>query len=377
MPGPRQRALGLGRVAVSVPGIAASAAAEGGAVGGPAEPVTRASRRLRAITGVLLLLAGAALTWFGATTALLVTLAKVALVGVGLLVVVVGAGRVGHALRGRPVDVVFGLAMAWLVLLVGAAALAPWLPLGNHNDAVAALSAPVFEPPQGLAGGYPLGTNNYGLDLLSRAIHGARSSLIVALAAVLIGTVVGGFVGMVAGFVGSGPDRVVGVLANALLAVPPLILLIALGTVLAPTLRNIALALSLLTIPSMVRLARANTIAFAQRNFVLAARAVGAGGGRILLRELLPNVVLPVLSLAVVMISMLIVAEASLSFLGLGIKPPEPTWGNMIAEGQSGVMEEHPHIVAVPGVCLFLTVFAFNLLGERAQRRWDTRSAKL
>lgn len=278
--------------------------------------------------------------------------------------------------RRRKVDVVFVLGMTWLGLVLGAAALAPWLPLGNHDDAVAGLSSPIFAAPA-LGSEHPLGTNNYGLDVLSRAVHGARTSIAVALMAVLIGTVVGGGVGMIAGFVRGTTDRVVGVLANALLAVPPLILLIALGTVLDPSVRSIAFALSLLTIPSMVRLARANTITVAEREYVLAARALGAGRLRLLRRDVLPNVVLPVLSMAVVMISMLVVAEASLSFLGLGIEQPAPTWGNMISEGQDGVMQEHPFIVVVPGVCLFLTVFSFNLLGEKAQQRWDPRSAKL
>lgn len=279
--------------------------------------------------------------------------------------------------RRRRVDVVFWLGMAWLVLILGAAALAPWLPLGNADDSVQGLTSPIFAPPGGIGSEYPLGTNNYGLDVLARAVYGARTSILVALLAVLIGTTVGGLVGLVSGFVRGATDRVVGILANALLAVPPLILLIALGTVLDPSVRSIAFALSLLTIPSMVRLARANTITVAQREYVLAARALGAGRVRLMLREVLPNVVLPVLSLSVVMISVLVVAEASLSFLGIGIEQPAPTWGNMIAEGQGGVMEKHPSIVVVPGICLFLTVFSFNLLGERAQKRWDPRAAKL
>lgn len=277
--------------------------------------------------------------------------------------------------RRRRVDVVFWLGVTWLTLIIGAAIIAPLLPLGNHDDSIAGLTEPIFAAPG--SEGHLLGTNNYGLDMFARVIYGARTSILVALMAVLLGTVVGGVVGMVSGFLRGTTDRVVGILSNALLAVPPLILLIALGTVLDPSVRSIAFALSLLTIPSMVRLARANTITVAEREFVLAARALGASRMRLLRREIMPNVVLPVLSLAVVMISVLIVAEASLSFLGIGIQPPQPTWGNMIAEGQAGVMEEHPFIVVVPGVCLFLTVFSFNLLGEKAQARWDTRSAKL
>lgn len=277
--------------------------------------------------------------------------------------------------RRRKVDVVFLLAMVWLGLVVGAAVLAPLLPLGNATDSVEALTEPVYASP--FTDGHPLGTNNYGLDLLARTVEGARTSLAIALVAAVVGTTVGGIIGIAAGFFRGALDSVTGILANALLAVPPLVLLIALATVLDPGIRNIGLALALLTIPSMVRVARANTITFAQRDFVIAARALGATRYRLMARELLPNVVLPLMSLAVVMISMLIVAEASLSFLGLGIKPPEPTWGNMIAEGQDGVMEKHPFIVVVPGVCLFLTVFAFNLLGEKVQHRLNPKGAKL
>lgn len=342
----------------------------------PAPSPRARSRRTLLVTGGVLLVAGLALAGFGLTTPLLVSLVKALLALAGLGLALAGASRLAHGLAGRPVDVVFGLAITWLVAIIAAAVLAPVLPLGNADDAVASLTEPIYQPPS-LMSDHPLGTNNYGLDMLARAVYGARTSLVVAFVAVLIGSVVGGLIGLIAGFFRGAVDSVVGVLANALLAVPPLILLVALGAVLTPGVRNIAFALALLTIPSFVRVTRANTIAFSQREFVLAARALGAGQGRLMLRELLPNVVLPMLSLAVVMISMLIVAEASLSFLGLGIQPPHPTWGNMIAEGESGVMEDHPFIVIVPGICLFLTVFAFNLLGERAQRRWDPRSSKL
>ncbi|MFS3129055.1 ABC transporter permease [Nocardioides sp. Bht2] len=336
----------------------------------------KASRKSLLLTGIPMLVIGLGLIGFGLSTGLLVTLVKVLLMVVGVFLAIAGLGRTAEGIRGRKVDVVFGLGATWLVLLLAAAALAPWLPLGNHNDSAAGLSAPIFASPS-LGSEYPLGTNNYGLDLLARAVYGARTSLTVSLFAILIGMTIGGLVGMVAGFFGKATDRVIGIFANALLAVPPLVLLIALGTVLDPNMRNLSIALSLLTIPSMIRVARANTITFAQREFVLAARSMGATRWRLLSKELLPNVLLPVLSMGVVMVSMLIVAEASLSYLGLGIQAPEPTWGNMIAEGESGVMEEHPFIVIVPGLCLFLTVFSFNLIGEKVQKRWDPRSAKL
>lgn len=282
----------------------------------------------------------------------------------------------GRARAARKVDLVAWFSGGWLVLLVGLAATAPLLPLPAHADLTEALSSPVLSGPDWGAG-HLLGTNAYGLDLFARALHGSRASLTIALSAVSIGAVLGGAIGILAGYFGRTVDSVVGIATNALLAVPPLILLIALATVLEPTPGNVTLALALMTVPTMVRLARANTMVFVQREFVLAAKAMGASGWRVMARELLPNVLLPVLSMAMVLISTLIVAEASLSFLGLGIQPPEPTWGNMIAEGEGRLLEQHPHVVLVPGTFLFLTVFSFNILGEKARKRWDPRSGKL
>jgi peptide/nickel transport system permease protein len=337
---------------------------------------TTLTRGRTAGLGTVLLVAGLALCVFGWSTPMLVLLVKALLFLIGVCVAAQGLSRVVWAARGERPDILIWLCSTWLVLLVVVAALAPLLPLGEHVDVATALSEPSYQTPR-LLSDHPLGTNNYGLDMLSRSIYGARTSLMISLIAVAIGSLVGGAIGILAGYFRAGVDSVIGIFTNTLLAVPPLILLIALGTVLDPKIRNIALALSLLTIPSMIRLARANTIAFAQREFVLAARAMGATKFRVMTRELVPNVVLPVFSMVIVMISVLIVAEASLSFLGLGIQAPEPTWGNMIAEAEGGTMEQYPHIVLVPGVFLFLTVFSFNLLGEKAQKRWDPRSAKL
>ncbi|WP_235736455.1 ABC transporter permease [Nocardioides alcanivorans] len=278
----------------------------------PDEPVidSAAERKKLLVVGAPMLVVGLALAVFGATTPLLVTIVKVVLLVAGLLMAVNGLGKVAEGIRGRSVDVVFYLGMAWLVILLVVAALAPLLPLGNHNDATKGLYSPAFASPD-LGSEYPLGTNVNGLDILARTIYGARTSLIIAIFAILIGTVIGGTIGMVSGYLRGATDWVTGILTNALLAVPPLVLLVAIGTVLEPNLRNISIALSLLTIPSMVRIARANTITFAQREFVLAAEAIGATRMRLLRRELLPNVVLPVASMGVVMVSMLIVAEAS------------------------------------------------------------------
>lgn len=307
----------------------------------------------------------------------LVMPAKILIFLVGLVALYMGVRRLGLARFGGDFDLTFILSCAWLTVLIVAALLAPLLPLAEHEDTTKTLGAKSYSPPN-LFSDHPLGTNNFGLDMLARSIFGARSSLIVAVAAVLIGMIVGGAIGIIAGYFGGKVDRIIGVLTNSLLAVPALILLIALASVLQPNLRNISFALAILAIPSMVRIARANTLVFSQREFVLAARAMGATRWRVMVREIAPNVALPLASLGMVMISVMIVAEASLSFLGLGIQPPTPTWGNMISEGQGNVFEKHPYIVLVPGMFLFLTVFSFNMVGEKAQKRTGgTREVKL
>lgn len=336
---------------------------------------TTLTRARMAALGAGLVVGGAllvVLAWMSASGVL-----AVLGVVVGIVAAFNGLGRLVWAARRRRIDLLPWVCFAWLAVLGAAAILAPWLPLPEGRNATVALTEPIFLEPLKY-GDHPLGTNGAGLDMLTRAIFGARTSMVISMTAIAIGITVGGLIGVVAGYYRKGVDRTIGILTNSVLAVPPLILLIALAAILDPGIRNMAFALAILTIPSMVRIARANAISFAQREFVLAARGMGASKLRIMLRELVPNVALPLFSMAVVSISALIVAEASLSFLGLGIPQPEPTWGNMISEAQAGnTMEDQPFILIVPGLFLFMTVFSFNLLGEQAQRRWDPRSAKL
>lgn len=337
---------------------------------------TGSTRARLAMLGAGLLLGGVALVAVAAVGPVSLPLRGL-LATTGVVATYLGVDRIVWAWRRRRVDLLLALCAAWVLGLGAAALCAPLLPLGEHSDVAATMLDPTYLPPFAYSD-HVLGTNGYGLDMLARVVYGARASLAISLLAVTIGLLVGGAVGVLAGFYRRGVDTVIGVLTNALLAVPPLILLIVLATVLEPKVRNMAFALALLTIPTMVRLARANTIAYSQREFVLAARAIGATRGRIMVREIVPNVLPPMLSMAVIVISGLIVAEASLSFLGLGIQPPDPTWGNMIAEAEANnTMTQHPFVLLVPGTVLFLTVFSFNLLGERAQRRWDPRGAKL
>lgn len=340
------------------------------------DPSDAAERRNLYRVGTILTVVGVIAAGVGLAPVLVMG-ARVVIFLIGIVALYMGVRRLGLARFGSDFDLTFILSCAWLTVLIAAALLAPLLPLAEHEDTTKTLSAKSYAEPS-LFSSHPLGTNNFGLDMLARSIYGARSSLIVAVAAVLIGMIVGGAIGIVAGYFGGKIDRIIGVLTNSLLAVPALILLIALASVLEPNLRNISFALAILAIPSMVRIARANTLVFSQREFVLAARAMGATKWRVMLREIAPNVALPLASLGMVMISVMIVAEASLSFLGLGIEPPSPTWGNMISEGQGNVFEQHPYIVLVPGLFLFLTVFSFNMVGEKAQKRTGgTREVKL
>jgi peptide/nickel transport system permease protein len=283
------------------------------------------------VRAVLALVAGVALIVVG--TMLLADVTAVprvlcVLAGLGCLHVTLGS--IGRYAAGRT------------ALLVVTAAFADLLPLKPYDDVQAGLLEPSLARPDILSA-HPLGTDRQGFDLLASVIYGARVSLLVGLGAVALGMVIGSAIGMAAGHYRGKVDTGVGLFADAMLAFPPLILLLGMVSVLDPSALNVMLALALLSIPTYIRLARANTMVFAQRDFVLGAS---------------------------------IVAEAGLSFLGLGIQRPTPTWGNMINGGQASFQRD-PHVVFVPGICLFMTVFSFNRIGEKARKAWDPRGARL
>lgn len=263
----------------------------------------------------------------------------------------------------------------WLTLVGLSAITVAWLPLPESKLVKNTIGGTSRLRPD-LFSEHPLGTNIQALDMLGGVMWGARTSLIISLGAVAIGLLIGGIIGIAAGYFRGPLDSGVGILADSMLAFPPLILLVAMATVFTQNQWTMALELSLLGIPTYIRLARANTLTFAQREFVLAAKAMGSGDRRVIFRELMPNVALPMVSYAFLVTAVLIVAEASLSFLGVGIQPPEPTWGNMIEAGQESY-QDHPHLVFVPGIVMFMTVFALNRVGDKARERWDPREAQL
>lgn len=263
------------------------------------------------------------------------------------------------------------LALTWLTVVVLAALLADVLPLPSYDRPVA---PPRIRPFQ--QWNVPLGTDRLGRDMLSRVVYGARASLGISLLAVIIGLVIGGFLGLVAGYSRGVVDRATRVLADSVLAIPALVFLLTLAALLTASMKTLVIGLAIVSIPAMIRISRATTLSYAQADFVTIARALGAKKRRILFRELLPNILIPLLAYTFIVIAVLIVAEGSLSFLGLGIPPPTPSWGGMIADGRQD-MDTDLYLVLVPSVIMFLTVYALNVVGDWARNRVDNRSSAL
>ena len=274
--------------------------------------------------------------------------------------------------RRRGPRVFFYLALAWIVVVVLCAVLADVLPLRSPvvGDIPNRLSAPGEN-------GFLLGSDSNGRDILARVVFGARVSLIVAVVAVLVGSVVGGAIGLTTGFLRGWYERVVMSAVDVLLAFPALILILALVAYLDDqSLRTIAVVFGFLAIPAYARVARATTLAVAEREYVLAARALGATRWRILVRELLPNVALPIAAFGLVAVGVVIVAEGSLAFLGLSVELPNSTWGLMIAEGKIH-LRAAPWVALVPSLAMLFTVLSLNYVGDTLRSKFDVRESAL
>ncbi len=236
-------------------------------------------------------------------------------------------------------------------------------------------------PKYGIPAGFPrsgptlsldglLGYDHVGRSVLSRAVHGSRVSLVVGALSSIAAMVIGTLLGLIAGFYRGWVDAVVMYVTDALLAFPPLVLLLALSSVLRPSYTTLLLGLTTVVIPTFVRLARANTLTWATREFVLAATNLGTGRMRIALREVLPNILPPVLAYLPTVLAALIVAEGSLSFLGMGVPSPTPSWGGMIADGKN-YLYDAPLLVLIPAVIIFCTVFVLNQCGDHLRAHVD------
>jgi peptide/nickel transport system permease protein len=253
-------------------------------------------------------------------------------------------------------------------LIVAAAIFAPALThvAYDDQDLSRALLPPFWSA--GANPAYPLGTDFLGRDLLSRLLFGARTSLAVGALAVLLAGALGITLGLLAGYCGRLADSVIMRLVDLQLALPPIVLAIAILTMVAPSLFTIALVLGVVGWVQYARVMRAQTLALREREFVLAARTVGADTMRILARHILPNALGPILVIAAVNVSTMILAEASLSFLGVGVRPPTPAWGSMLSESRD-VFHLAWWNAVFPGLAIVWTVFGINLLGDAWQNR--------
>ena len=266
------------------------------------------------------------------------------------------------------------VALAWLVAVTVSAIFADLLPLDDPK--ITDFSIPTNNSPP-FTQGHILGTDEIGRDILSRLIYGGRVSLIVAAGVLVIGMLIGGGVGLIAGFRRGRTETVLMSIVDIFLAFPALIFLIAIVAFLGTGLGKVVLGISLVSIPTFARISRATTLTFSQREFVTAAHAAGASKRRIVFREVLPNVILPLLAFGLLIVGIAIVAEGSLAFLGL-TSAETISWGGMINGGKQPLQQEGITSTAfIPAVMMFLTVLAVNFLGDRFRAAFDVKDAAL
>ena len=277
---------------------------------------------------------------------------------------------IGKNTRSTSLGLGFWLPGIWMVFLLFTVIFADILPIQNpiESDFSNQKSRPNLT--------YWLGTDVLARDIFSRVIYGARVSLTVAFFAPVFGMIIGLGVGMLAGyFKGIAESSIMG-LIDIILAFPNIVLAMVILFFAGADIINLIVVLTVTSIPANTRIARASTLSYSEREFVLAARAQGASDLRILLYEILPNILLPNLAYILSFMSIIIMIEGSLSFLGVGIPPPTPTWGGMIAEGFADINTD-PHLSFMPALVLFLTVLSLNLIGDCFRRRYAIRESSL
>ena len=245
---------------------------------------------------------------------------------------------------------VFALVVA---LAIAAPVLAPYDP--NDQNILEKLRSPTAE--------HWFGTDSFGRDTLSRILYGARISLVIGVASTLLAMLIGSAIGMFAGWHGGRADTVTMQAMDVLLAFPSLILGLILVAMLGPSMHNIIIAIALTSIPPFARIARAPTIAIKEREFVMAGRALGFSDTRIVAGHILPNILPEILVMGSLWLANAIRTEASLAFVGLGVKPPTATWGGMIREGFENILDSYS-LALVPSIAILVVIFALNLLGD-------------
>lgn len=269
-----------------------------------------------------------------------------------------------YYLRRKPLGAM-GLAIVLTLIIVGV--FAPWLAPHSYAEQRydALRQAPSLD--------YPLGTDQFGRDQLSRIIHGARISLMVGFFAVLAGTGVGAVVGLVSGYFMGRLDAIVQRVVDMWMTFPDLILALTIVAVFGNTIPNLILAISATILPRGVRVVRASTIALRETDYVLASRAVGASSGRIMLRHIVPNAMAPFLIIMSSMFGNAILTEAGLSYLGLGIAEPYPSWGRMLTGSAAQFAVTAPWIILFPGLAISITVLGFAFAGDALRDLFDPK----
>jgi len=264
----------------------------------------------------------------------------------------------------RRAGAMFGLAVVAFFVLIALAA--PWL--APHDPLATSWSAVRHAPDAA----YWFGADELGRDVLSRIIWGARASILAGVVSVSISLALGVPIGMLAGYLGRWIDALISRITDAMLACPFLILAIALAAFLGPSLTNAMIAIGISATPVFIRLTRAQVLAAKSEDYVEAARALGNPHLRIAMRHIFPNIVAPLIVQATLAIAAAVIAEASLSFLGLGQQPPAPSWGSMLNVARNYV-DQAPWMAIWPGVSIFLLVLSFNLLGDGLRDALDPR----
>jgi ABC-type dipeptide/oligopeptide/nickel transport system permease subunit len=267
-------------------------------------------------------------------------------------------------IRAKPLGAVSAAVLVALVLTaIFADVLAPYDPLATQPEI--RLAAPSRD--------HPFGTDDIGRDVLSRIIYGSRISLWVGLIAVGIGTVAGMIIGLLCGYCEGRLDLMVQRVMDAIQAIPGLILALAIVSVLKPSTTNAMLAIAIVIIPGNSRIVRGAVMSAKQNRYVEAAQAIGCRHPRIILSHILPNVTAPILIIASIWFGNAILIEATLSFLGLGTQPPDPSWGLMLSSTGRAFMEQAPWLAIFPGLAISLAVLGFNLFGDTLRDAWDPK----
>jgi peptide/nickel transport system permease protein len=272
--------------------------------------------------------------------------------------------RLGNAFR-QDARLWFGVVLILIVLVaIFAPVISPYSPLLYHPSVAT----------QGPSLAHLLGTDVLGRDQLSRIIYGTRISLTVGVASILLGGILGTFMGIVAAYSKGWIDQVITMIVDALLSFPSLILALAIAAALGPSIINVAVALAVVRIPIYARIARGQTLQESTQQYLEAARVSGTRTWKILLRHILPNIFSPLLVQATISVSFAILDESVLSFLGLGAQPPTPEWGSMISDAQ-GYLNSDPWMMVGPALAIIIVVLSLNLFGDAIRDRLDPRSA--